>query len=238
MLGADVNTESCLIGTEDTVRDIYNPNGAKVPALIHAVVENNLKIVTIICSTAMQSINWMWHNQENHNVLSYAIGCIGDFSHENIEMIKYLASKMGPVTFKKLVEMRDIHGTTPVQYAFGRSSDILYNTITEIDSSVIISCPVHESPQKEISNMDIDYISTKKVDEDAQIEREKLQQKKNKQKAKEGVQDDSEKDTVQVDPYSKLEKVGTIVMDSENKAYDTMLIKVDILGWGLYTSTS
>lgn len=110
------------------------------------------------------------------------------------------------------------------------------------------SCTVTESGNMETdddnndSPMDIDYITTTKVDEDAQIEREILQKRKDLEKAKkraaEGRKDDEEEEAVKVDPYSKLEKVGSIMLDENNQPYDIMLLKVEIRGWGVYTETS
>jgi hypothetical protein len=88
--------------------------------------------------------------------------------------------------------------------------------------------------------MDIDYVTTQKVDEDAQIEREILQKQKDLEKAKNKQVTNKQDDdgTVKVDSYSNLEKVGSVMLDENNKPYDIMLMKVEVRGWGVYTETS
>lgn len=87
--------------------------------------------------------------------------------------------------------------------------------------------------------MDVDYISTQTVDQDAAIERRILQKEKDLEKARDkSVSIQGKNDTVQVDPYSNLERVGYVVSDENQQAYDIILIKVELLGWGSYTNTS
>lgn len=88
--------------------------------------------------------------------------------------------------------------------------------------------------------MDIDYISTQKVDEDAQIEREQLQRLKRIQNASKNIATSKTEDdeSFKVDSYSKLEKIGCIVTDEYNLPCNIMLMKVELQRWGNNTDTS
>lgn len=237
-MGADPNCESGVETIEFVASNTLNPNNRKLPAFIHAANENSLELLKVVCSKP-NHINWMWHDQDNRNVISYIIGNQGGFSHENVEILKFATTSMKKDQFKKLIRMRDTNGISPVQYAFERKNKSLYEYILEIDPSSVVKHSIKENTNVEDDScMDIDYITTEKVDEDAQIERGILQREKDLEKAKLGIEDKDDDETPKVDPYSNLQKVGTIMVDEKEQAYDTMLIKVELRGWGVYTDTS
>lgn len=126
---------------------------------------------------------------------------------------------------------------SPVCYAFERKNVLLYDALR----SLIISPEVIKLKKPRNNNnlsMEIDFISTQKVDQDAQIEREILQKEKDLKKTKNSLVTFDDCDlAVKVDTYSKLEKVGYVQMDEKNEPYDIMLIKVELPYYGTYIDT-
>lgn len=134
---------------------------------------------------------------------------------------------------------------SPITSAYHRENKELYNSLLDLNPILADFAAKHYNKnafqaQDESSLMDIDYISTQKVDEDAQIERERLQKLKNIQNAsKKTTSSDIEEDeSLKVDAYSKLEKVGSITLDENNVPYNIMLMKVELQSWGSDTDTS
>jgi hypothetical protein len=135
-----------------------------------------------------------------------------------------------------------IIGVSPILNAYHRENKELYNALLTLDMTLADFAAKHYDKDIfqtlcESSPMDIDYISTQSVDEDAQIEREKLQQFKNIQNASKKA-DIEEDESFKVDTYSKLEKVGSIASDENNLPYNIMLMKVELQSWGSDTDTS
>lgn len=93
-----------------------NPSSKTFPAIVHAIIQNNLKVLSFLCKNAHNQMDWDWHDDEKRNVLSYIVGCNGGFSHENIGILEYVAGEMKTWTFKKLSNMRDIHGKYPKNF--------------------------------------------------------------------------------------------------------------------------
>lgn len=130
-------------------------------------------------------------------------------------------------------------GNSPIYYSYERKNKEMYEAMIRIEPTCEVSQYDKEPDNKDDSSMEIDFISTQKVDEDAQIERAILQKEKDLEKAKDKIPThDDHNSVVKVDTYSNLEKVGYVMLDENNQAYDIMLIKVEISNYGLYTDTS
>lgn len=87
-----------------------NPSGKKLPAVLHAILQNNIDVVKLLCEKAQHKMNWMWHDDEKHNVISYITGSIGGVSHENVSILEFVVAQINSKTLKKLLQMRDIYG--------------------------------------------------------------------------------------------------------------------------------
>jgi hypothetical protein len=103
-----------------------NPSSRKLPAVLHAVLQNNIDVVKFICEKSQREMSWMWHDDEKHNVVSYITGSVAGVSHENVTILEFVASQMKPEVFKKLLQMRSIHGKIVLS--------LLFNCINLIDS--------------------------------------------------------------------------------------------------------
>lgn len=258
MLGADVNIESCNNTGDFVSLNIMNPSKKPIPAILHAIIQNNGKVLDLLCKNSQTKVNWSWHDEENRNILSYLVGCNGGFSTENVDMLRYIFAKVDTETFKNLLEMRDIygkyHGTaffipdsnlmfylpvdkSPICYAYARKNKLLYDTLIGFGLVKFNSYDKEPKPNDSLP-MEIDFISTQKVDEDAQIERAILQKEKDIENANKLIAHDNQDLLAEVDKFSKLGKVGYIMLDENNQPYDTMLTKVDIMSYGVYAEVS
>lgn len=102
--------ESCNKVNNLLSSSALNPSCQKLPAVIHAVIQNNLNLLQFIFEHALDEMNWIWQDKEKRNILSFIAGSIGGISHENISILEFVAKKMKPKIFKRLLQMRDIHG--------------------------------------------------------------------------------------------------------------------------------
>lgn len=84
--------------------------------------------------------------------------------------------------------------------------------------------------------MDIEQmeISLRTVETDAEAERAVLQELAELRKKKKPMQPTTDDNKAAIDPYSKLEKIGTMVFD-QGEPYDIMIMKVEV-GSCLYSS--
>jgi hypothetical protein len=82
--------------------------------------------------------------------------------------------------------------------------------------------------------MDVEQIPLSTVEMDAEAERVVLQELAESRKKKKPIQPTTDDNKAVVDPYSKLEKIGTIVFD-QGEPYDIMIMKVEV-GSCLYSS--
>ncbi|RCH89506.1 hypothetical protein CU098_003095 [Rhizopus stolonifer] len=238
-LGADVNLESC----SNFIENVMNPHKTKLPAVLHAILINKLEMISLICEKTPQSINYLWQDNKGNNMLSYVLGIVNGYSHSNIETLHYIANQMTSTNVKKLLRMKDVHGVPLVLYAYHRSNKELYKTLLSLDPTLqyFVSENYRSSDfdfENRPSLMSVDYIPTTKVDEDAQIERAKLQHAKDIESAKSGNKRQEKDELLKVDSYSKLERVGEIVLDENDIPYNIVLMKVELNSWGTYTDTS
>jgi isoaspartyl peptidase/L-asparaginase-like protein (Ntn-hydrolase superfamily) len=82
---------------------------------------------------------------------------------------------------------------------------------------------------EDVSSMDVDFISSLVVEEDADKERAILQEAKDaKRLDKHKHTKESKEKKAVVDPYSKLEKVGVVAVDEDGSELDIMLLKAEI----------
>lgn len=230
-LNADPNVESCYLDLKPGFTSFVKTSHIKIPAILHAVLQNNLKIFTIICQQTKVPINWLWQDGKRQNILSYAFGCTNDYSTENTFMLEQLKDAMGDNLFREALYMIDSQDNTPVAYAFQRSNKFLYDCLTRLVPSVkTINLEEAQNNGVDDGLMEVDVISMSQIDEDAQTEREILQKEQDAKKKKDSTNDDVDT-KAKVDPYSKLQKVGHIEYDEDDKPYDIMLLKIEIHSW-------
>lgn len=117
-MGANINTETCNKTNNLLSSSALNPTCQKLPATIHAIIQNNLNLLQFIFEHAHDEMNWTWQDKEKRNVLSIIAGCVGGMSHENTGILEFVAEKMKPKVFKRLLKMRDIHGNYLNQLLF------------------------------------------------------------------------------------------------------------------------
>lgn len=87
-----------------------NPFGARLPAVLHAIIRGNLDILELVCEKYTGSINWLWQDLDGNNMLSYVTGLVGGYSHMNITILEYLKKQMKKKTFAKLLRQTNQHG--------------------------------------------------------------------------------------------------------------------------------
>ncbi|KAI7902907.1 ankyrin repeat-containing domain protein [Cokeromyces recurvatus] len=252
-LGASPNIESCCNYSNDiSTQRIMNPSRKKLPAFLHAIMQSNLEILTSVCEASTEEINWMWHDDEGNTIFSYMIGIVSGYSNLKKPTLNYIASQMGNEIFNYLLQTPNNHGISPILYAYHyhQKSQVPFNysTLLSLSDPSFENFAVENynaekfihSEQNLSKDIDINYISASNVEKDAQIERKRLQQLKNieQNKKRDSLNNDTVDDALRVDPYSKLDKVGYIIVDEHQVPYDIMLMKVELQSWGCYTDTS
>lgn len=113
LLGADINIKSSNITDYLASSNMMNPSRKPIPAILHAIMQNNLDILDLICKKTLNKVDWSWSDEENRNIFSYLAGCNGGFSYENISLIRYISAKVEYTTLQILLKMRDIYGNNP-----------------------------------------------------------------------------------------------------------------------------
>lgn len=231
LLNADPNIESYHTCPLPGFISFLNLSQTKIPSILHAILQNKLDMVMLICDKTQIPIRWLWHDHEERNMLSYLFGCLNGYSSENMSMLEYLRDAMGDDTFRMALNMVDGQGNTPITYAYQRSNKQLFECLTRLEPTIknINLEEDHTSHSAEYA-MEVDSISMHQIDEAANLEREFLQKEHDAKTKKDGIK---EKDDVKakVDPYSKLEKVGYVECDEADEPYDIMLLKVNINSW-------
>ncbi|KAI9485554.1 MAG: poly polymerase catalytic domain-containing protein [Benjaminiella poitrasii] len=243
-LGSNPNIESCGHATKIHVQHIQNPSMKKLPAFLYAVILSDLKTLTVICEKSIEKINWMWLDDEGNNIFSYMLGVISGYSSLKLPIFKYVASQIGTEGTKYLLRIKNKQGISPVLFAYHNKNNGIYDILISVDSSLETFIIDNYDAKifdfhDQFEPMDIDYITTLEVDEAAQIEREILQRQKDIEILKDKNTQVNTSDAIaEVDPYSKLEKIGYLVLDDNHLPYDIMLMKVELRSWGDYTDTS
>ena len=106
-LGANPNITSCktVATTNGENVDLYN--WGPINAVFHAIAQNDLTILQIMCRKTKHHINWKATDNEGRNVVSFLIGT--GYSHENVAILKFLVETIGP-EFDELAELPDNNG--------------------------------------------------------------------------------------------------------------------------------
>lgn len=231
LLNADPNIESYHACPLPGFISFLNLPQTKIPSILHAILQNKLDMVMLICDKTQVPIRWLWHDHEERNMLSYLFGCLNGYSSENMSMLEYLRGAMGDDTFRMALNMVDGQGNTPITYAYQRSNKQLFECLTRLEPTIknINLEEDHTSHGAEYA-MEVDSISMHQIDEAANLEREFLQKEHDAKKKKDGIKEKVDA-KAKVDPYSKLEKVGYVECDEADEPYDIMLLKVNINSW-------
>ncbi|KAG0800420.1 hypothetical protein G6F22_002250 [Rhizopus arrhizus] len=238
LLNADPNIESCHTCPLPGFISFLNLPQTKIPSILHAILQNKLDMVMLICNKTQVPIRWLWHDREERNMLSYLFGCLNGYSSENTFMLEYLRNTMGNDAFRMALNMIDGQGNTPITYAYQRSNKQLFECLTQLEPTIknITLEEDHTSHGTE-NMMEVDFISMHQIDEAAQLERELLQEEHDAKKKKDGIKEKVDM-KAKVDPYSKLEKVGYVECDGADEPYDIMLLKVNINSWNEIESSA
>ncbi|KAG2186273.1 hypothetical protein INT43_002711 [Umbelopsis isabellina] len=214
--GGDVNVLSCR--SSETAAQIYFDC---VPALFHAVLNNNTMAVELILSHPMckNKIDWKFRDEFGRNVISRCVQCFSSYSYQNEVLLRYLINASGHMA-KALLDEKDKDGKRAIDYASNQTDMNLYN--------VLIECGSAHSMVSDDDVMDVDTeieFQTMPVEEDSTQAREILLKKAEEEKLKKG--EEVKEIKVEIDPNSELQDVGSIV--SENgEPLDIMLHRTDV----------
>ncbi|KAF7723583.1 hypothetical protein EC973_001824 [Apophysomyces ossiformis] len=217
-LYADPNVASCSIASDKCQgQQVAEP----VNAVFHAVLHNDLAALKSLCQYSKYPIAWDAVDSQGRNVLCRLVIGTEGYSHENIDILQFLASTTGRHFFI-LAEVRDNKGRRAIDYAQLRCRKAIYDELLKLGVS---------PPSQDLStddsltdDIDMDSISLDNVEEDADAERARLQLEKD---AKRGPTEEKE-EPVTIDQYSQLQHIGIVALDFDNQPFDIMLMKVDI----------
>lgn len=226
---ADPNVESLQNNINYGFTYLLNLHKQKIPSILHAILQNDIKLVMLICENSKVPINWLWKDVDGRNILSYVFGGSSGFSSENTGMLDYLKKTMGDDIFRKLLWMTDNQGYSPVKLAFLRANQSMRESLLKLEPTCANFTETEEDNDSVEDPMEIEAVSMDQIEEDAQTERELLQKE---QDAKKEKHDKSEKRAPVVDKYSNLQDVGHVICDENGEYYDIMLLKVELGYWG------
>lgn len=226
---ADPNVESSQNNTCYGYAYLLNLHKQKIPSILHAILQNDVKMVMLICEHSQISINWLWKDADGRNMLSYVLGSSGGFSSENVDMLECLKKAMGDDVFRKALWMTDRQGYSPVKLGFLRANQTIRESLLELEPTCASFIETEERNDNVEDPMEIETVSVDQIEEDAQKERELLQKEKDAKKKKHSK---SKRTAPEVDKYSNLQNVGHIICDENGGYYDVMLLKVELGYWG------
>lgn len=110
-MGADVNIESCGDYEHASIGYLMNRSRIALPAILHALLQNNADILNLICNKSQVDINWKWKDNDGNNILAYITGALSGFSLSEIgTLLKFVKSKVGAATFKELLKENNNQG--------------------------------------------------------------------------------------------------------------------------------
>ncbi|KAI9257420.1 ankyrin repeat-containing domain protein [Sporodiniella umbellata] len=236
LLGANPNVESCSRYSRPGFSTFTKTPKANIPAILHAILQNNLEIVLLICQKSTVAIDWMWRDHQGRNMLSYLFGVNNGYSTENVFLLDYIKVAMGSETFCVALQAQDNQMNTALTYALRRPNKFYYNRLIQMELNVTI--PDFEVQQNEDPErmMETEYISMEQIENSAQREREILQKERDAKKESDDVNEDTDK-KAEVDPYSRLEKIGFVEHDKDATPFDIMLLKVELSSWNSIESS-
>ncbi|KAI9315378.1 poly polymerase catalytic domain-containing protein [Dichotomocladium elegans] len=227
-LGADPNVESSGESADRcSIAGLYSKEPQN--AVFHAIAHNDLGILREICTHSLYPINWFAVDSKQRTAIMFLLS---EYSHENQEMLEFIASAMGE-DFGAIVELVDSEGNRALDYARMRQRENLSNVLVKYGAPVPVDIPMIENESVNPMDTDDDFISMQAVEMDADEERENLEKEAAAKKRMESdtkLKDAQEKKGKSngVDPLSKLEKIGVLLMDDDDRPYDIMIQKIDV----------
>ena len=127
-----------------------------------------------------------------------------------------------------------IKGRQAIDYAHVRERKEFYKELVKLGlilEDVEMDAADESYQVGQSMNVD-DYISMQAIEEDAEAERAileaetKAQEEANKETK--GNEDKEKKTTGVVDPISRMEKIGVVLLDENNEPYDILVQKIDV----------
>ncbi|KAI8979262.1 ankyrin repeat-containing domain protein [Mycotypha africana] len=242
--GADVNAQSFGHTTCSLIAyPGFNPLGHELPAFLHALLQNNMDIITLVLEKSKRTINWLWQDEDNNNVIYYLIGGTSGYSRINMDLMTSIVQHY--ISFDILgilLTMKNQNGLCPLDYAYRYNYQKFYKFFVDIRPQLrdlqLNNDVVTHSPEAK-NEITTGFITSAQIDEDANNEREKLRKIVTKKKKKHYNGDSAKSTLIEVDPYSNLQVAGVVLLDQENECpYDIMLMKVELNSWGSYTDTT
>lgn len=110
-LGANVNTESCGDYEHSSIGYLMNIAKTPIPAILHALLQNNADILKLIYKKTHSVIDWSWEDSDGNNMVAYITGVLTGFSHTGIEkLLTSVESQAGVVTFKNMIRQKNTSG--------------------------------------------------------------------------------------------------------------------------------
>ncbi|KAI9010901.1 ankyrin repeat-containing domain protein [Phycomyces nitens] len=214
---ADPNIESCKKNLGKT-SDIYED---KVNAVFHAVLQNRMSILLVICEKTTVPINWFARDNQGRTVVARLITGSQGYYYDNIHILTYISRSVGS-RFRELAMTVDNQGRSSISHARSRFSKDAYNKL--IKSGVD---PDSEDDITETEDMMeiTDFIPSQTIEQDADAERAILQARVNALKEDVVMED---KKPIEVDPHSNLGNIGYVVCDDDDEPYDIMVMKIEI----------
>ncbi|KAM3589297.1 hypothetical protein VKS41_000165 [Umbelopsis sp. WA50703] len=220
--GANINIASCR--SSKTAAQLYHD---RVPALFHAVLNNNFGAVELLLSHSLckNKVQWKFQDQFGRNIITRCVQSFGTYSYQNDDMLRYLIAASGKLA-NSLMNEKDKEGKRAIDYAAEHSTMTMYNILIECGSA-------HSKPSHDDS-MDVDIeieLHTMPVEEDASKAREILLKRAEEERIKKGENPEKK---VEIDPNSELQDVGSIVYDN-GEPLDIILHRTDVIAsqWGL-----
>ncbi|CAO3595612.1 unnamed protein product [Absidia cylindrospora] len=222
VLGADPNIASCKKKLEPT--DLYND---VVNALFHCILNDDFDILEVLCKTTQYDIDWAAVDSEGRTIFSRIVDVDNGYGYKNDAILDYIVKHIGKTRFKKIVEIADHHGNRPTQLALRRNRKDHFDALVRhgAKSTTLDADMIQDDTQTECP-MDVEQISLETVEKDAESERVLLQALVDSQKTI-SDQPTTEENKVEIDPYSQLERVGTMVFD-QGEPFDIMILKVEV----------
>ncbi|KAI9309588.1 ankyrin repeat-containing domain protein [Cunninghamella echinulata] len=217
-LDANPNVISCTKYSKPS--GLYND---KVNALFHCVLHDDLEILKLICKSSQHDIDWNARDSNGCTIISRIVNINDGYGYQHTEALEFISKHLTKSQFKKLIEVPDKKGKRPCELAMLYNRKDLYDALVKFGAKP--AKPIIE-PNTNDDTMDIEMISLNTVEEDAEAERQLLQAAFEAKKKKKPVPT-TEKNKIVIDPYSKLQKVGTIVFDN-GEPYDIMIMKVEV----------
>ncbi|KAI8333682.1 ankyrin repeat-containing domain protein [Chlamydoabsidia padenii] len=225
-LGANPNIKSCKKKIEPT--DLYNDT---VNAIFHCVLNDDLYILKTVCEATQHDIDWTTVDSNGRTIFSRVVNINDNYGYKNTSILDYLVGHIGESLYKKVVEIPDHSENRPTHVALLQNRKDHYDALIRYGAQpVLMDTEMNDNDNTFDDRMDVEQIPLETVEKDAETERVALQKLLESRKKKTTAQPTTEDNKAVIDPYSKLEKIGTMVFD-QGEPYDIMIMKVEVASY-------